>query len=128
MGMISWCPQRCGGVTQLLLKWKFCNRPMEFFLNGPEISLNSGNLPCVSCWHCGTILVSYTRGGRFENFHWHIFLALNSLNSEKTFRKNCIKYLSSAFANSSHKAWHMCASHNDYGISKFYLHTIFIWN
>ena len=25
----------------------------------------------VSCWHCGSILVSYTRGGRVESFYYN---------------------------------------------------------
>ena len=52
--------------------------PLEFFLNEAELSLNSGNLKIteawiglnlkilslhVSCLCCGSILVSYTRGG-----------------------------------------------------------------
>ena len=28
----------------------------------------------MSCWHCGSILVSYTRGSRFESFYYHNFL------------------------------------------------------
>ena len=49
----------------------------EFFLNGAELSVNSGNLinhwnmnwaqfkdpvSHISCWHCGSILASHTRG------------------------------------------------------------------
>ena len=61
---------------------------LEFFLNAAELSLNSvnsGNLinhrnmnwaqfkdpvshTHVSCWCCGSILISCTRGGRFEPF------------------------------------------------------------
>ena len=40
-----------------------------------------------------SILVFYTRGGRFESFWWQIFLLLNSLNSVKTFRKNSNVFL-----------------------------------
>ena len=64
-------------------------KTMEFFLNGADLSLNSvisansGNLKnhwsmnwaqfkvfvtCVSCLHSSSILVSYTRVGRFEPF------------------------------------------------------------
>ena len=44
----------------------------------------------MSSWHCGSILVSYTRGDKFEPFQWQIFLSLNSV---KTFRKNSIEPL-----------------------------------
>ena len=78
------------GRAQVLLKL-FCalwfsvqtnnNDPLEFFLNRADVSLNSansGNLKIneawiglnlkilslhVSCWHCGSLLVSHTRGG-----------------------------------------------------------------
>ena len=71
---------------------------MEFFLNGAELSLNSGNSGNliiteawiglnVSCWLCGIILVSYTRGDKFELFYcndkyfchwirWHLVLVI----------------------------------------------------
>ena len=39
----------------------------------------------VTYWHCGSILVSYTRDHKFQPFNWQIFL---SLNSAKTFREN----------------------------------------
>ena len=64
---------------------------LELFLNGAELSfksvdsVNSGNLinhfninwaqfkdpvsHIVACWHCGSIVVSYTRGGRFIPFN-----------------------------------------------------------
>ena len=38
----------------------------------------------VTYWHCGSILVSYTRDHKFQPFNWQIFL---SLNSAKTFRE-----------------------------------------
>ena len=41
----------------------------------------------MSCWCCGSILVSYTRGGRFEPFYCNDKYSLNSLNSVKIFRK-----------------------------------------
>ena len=64
----------------LQLHW-FCLELMEFFLNGAKLSLNSANsgkliiteawnrlnlkiwLSHVSSWHCGSMLVSDTRGG-----------------------------------------------------------------
>ena len=29
----------------------------------------------MSCWHCGSTLVSYTRGGKFKYFEWQIFFS-----------------------------------------------------
>ena len=66
-----------------------CRARLEIFLNGAELSLNSvisvhsanlinyssmnwvprSCLSHVSCWHCGSILDSYTRDGRFESFY-----------------------------------------------------------
>ena len=45
----------------------------------------------MSCWSCGSVLVSYTRGGSVAGlspFNVINFLSLNSANSLKTFRKN----------------------------------------
>ena len=82
-------PGRRGTVR---LGWKLMNRELktlsithnsalEFFLNRAELSLNSANSGSLkitaalvrlnlkilflhmSCWHCGSILVSHTRGG-----------------------------------------------------------------
>ena len=44
------------------------------------------DLPHVSCWRCGSILVSYTRGGWVTGSS--PFTVLNSENSVKTFREN----------------------------------------
>ena len=39
----------------------------------------------VSCWRCGSILVSHRRGGRFEPFYCNdkYFVSLNSPNAVK---------------------------------------------
>ena len=68
-------------VETLLVENLHCvddrSKTLEFFLNRAELSLNSANLkineawiglnlkilsPHVSCWCCGSILVSHTRG------------------------------------------------------------------
>ena len=87
----------------LILLNLMCVRTKGFFLSGTELSLNkvksvnSGNL--IKHWSVNRakfkhpvshILVSYTRGGRFEPFcQWHVFLSLNSV---KMFRKSTNVY------------------------------------
>ena len=47
----------------------------------------------MSCWYCGSILVSYKRGGRFEPFccNEKYVLSLNLVNSVKHLGKTSIK-------------------------------------
>ena len=56
----------------------------------------------MSCWRCGSILVSNARGDRFEPFCCNDkILSQNLLNSVKTFTEN---------SNEDHVAmWHTCA-------------------
>ena len=85
-------------------------RTVEFFLNGPQLSLNSGNLinhwsinwaqfkdpPCYP-YFVGTAVASWSLtqevAGSNSLFKNIIFLSLNSLNSVKTFGENSITIL-----------------------------------
>ena len=46
-------------------------------------SSERSNLSHMSCWCCGSMPVSYTRGSWDESFNILNFLSLNSLNSVK---------------------------------------------
>ena len=47
----------------------------------------------VSCCHCGSILVSYTKGGRFEPFYCNEFFPLNSGKHLGKTQMSFIKFL-----------------------------------
>ena len=44
-------------------------RETDKSLKNELCSIQRSCLSHVSCWPCGSILVSYTRGGRFEPFY-----------------------------------------------------------
>ena len=68
----------------------------------------------MSCWHCGSILVSYTRGGWVAGWSPFTmnkyFLSLNSLNSVKTFTKNSFGGSRISLSWGSLYKWHMLSN------------------
>ena len=116
---------------------------MEFFLNGAELLLNSVNSEkminhpnmnwaqfkdpishmCHMCWHCGSMLVSYTRGGRVAGsspFNVINFCHWIQPIQWKSFRKNSNSPFKDSYSHPFHVSFAMIGS-NDQGYYYYYL-------